>query len=153
MSDDLPDHLQNVTPDREAPDNGRTPSPVTGIQLSGSTLSWNVHPDNDIVGYRVYRSSGSVVTSVAGNTSTSVSVAPGGSYYVTAVDSRGRESASSSTVQFTPPPPEEEPDDTDNEDAPENDEDREEDHSEPTDDQEEDNTSSDENDNDDSEEN
>ncbi|MDA3129780.1 penicillin-binding protein [Aliibacillus thermotolerans] len=153
LSDYLPDHLQNVTPDREAPDNGRTPSPVTGIQLSGSTLSWNVHPDNDIVGYRVYRSSGSVVTSVAGNTSTSVSVAPGGSYYVTAVDSRGRESASSSTVQFTPPPPEEEPDDTDNEDAPENDEDREEDHSEPTDDQEEDNTSSDENDNDDSEEN
>lgn len=134
LSEYLPDHLQNVTPDRLAPDNGRTPSPVTGVQLRGGTLSWNVHPDNDIVGYRVYRGNGALVTSVVGNTSTAVHVSGGGSYYVTAVDTRGRESGTSSTIHYTPPPPViEEPRDRDEEDTQENGEQMEEDVSLPHD--------------------
>ncbi|WP_242009792.1 transglycosylase domain-containing protein, partial [Halalkalibacter nanhaiisediminis] len=105
ISSYLPDSMRNVVPDQQAPDNGRTPGTVTGVTLNGQTLSWNKHPDNDIVGYRIYRApSGQTnyqrLTHVRQNTNTSTTVQAGSySYYVTAVDASGRESQASSFAQ------------------------------------------------------
>ncbi len=112
----LPDSLKNIIPNRPAPNNGQTPGPVTGVSLNGSTLSWNKHPDNDIVGYRIYRAaqgqtSYQYVTSVVENITTSTTVQSGYSYYVTAVDTAGRESSASGFTEATPPPEVEEPND------------------------------------------
>ncbi|WP_240374595.1 transglycosylase domain-containing protein [Bacillus piscicola] len=106
VSEYLPDHWRNVVPDRSAPNNGRVPSQVTGVSYYNGILSWAKHPDNDIVGYRVYRVDGTRLRSVAGNTSTSVSI-PSGSYFVTAVDSMGRESTSSGAALVENPEPQE----------------------------------------------
>ncbi|ERN52325.1 transglycosylase domain-containing protein [Alkalihalophilus marmarensis] len=101
----LPDSMQGVVPDRDAPNNGRSPGAVSGVSLNGQTLSWSKHSDNDIVGYRIYRAaSGSSsferVGHVKGNGSTSYTVNGGSfAYYVTAVDTAGRESTSSSQAE------------------------------------------------------
>ncbi|WP_017726556.1 transglycosylase domain-containing protein [Halalkalibacterium ligniniphilum] len=107
LSEYLPDGFNNLVPNRTAPDNGMTPSAVSNISLNGQTLSWAKHPGSDIVGYRIYRASGdsnqySRVSSVKGNETTSYTVGGGNySYYVTAVDTAGRESGRSSTVSRT----------------------------------------------------
>ncbi|MDQ0298548.1 penicillin-binding protein [Salibacterium salarium] len=93
----LPDDWDNVTPDTEAPNNGRTPSPVANVSYSNGELTWSAHSDNDIVGYRVYSDNGSSIGSVQGD-STSFSIGSG-SYFVTAVDSVGRESSQSATTE------------------------------------------------------
>ncbi|WP_018921742.1 transglycosylase domain-containing protein [Salsuginibacillus kocurii] len=101
----LPGNLtDNVVPDREAPTNDWTPSEVSGVSINGGNVTWNQHPDNDIIGYRIYRavsegSSFAAVDTVIGNTETSYSGSPGYAYYVTAVDSQGRESNSSGTAE------------------------------------------------------
>ncbi|MET3505968.1 transglycosylase domain-containing protein [Halalkalibacter oceani] len=117
LSNYLPESMRNIIPEREAPNNGRTPGPVGGVALNGQTLSWNKHPDNDIVGYRIYRASNGqdnyqLLTSVRENTNTSFSVQGGSySYYVTAVDAAGRESAASNTIAGSAPEqPDEQPD-------------------------------------------
>ncbi|PSL44557.1 penicillin-binding protein [Salsuginibacillus halophilus] len=93
----LPESItDNIVPDREAPTNGYAPGAVTGTSQSGSTLTWNQHPDNDIVGYRIYTESGVQVDSIIDSAETSYNVSAGQSHYVTAVDTLGRESASSS---------------------------------------------------------
>ncbi|WP_100399896.1 transglycosylase domain-containing protein [Bacillus sp. FJAT-44742] len=104
ISDYLPDNWDNVIPDVEAPDNGRTPSSVSNISINSGELTWSQHSDNDIVGYRIYQASSesgsfSPVGVSKGNTNTSYNLGSGSSaYYVTAVDSAGRESSSSSTA-------------------------------------------------------
>ncbi|KMJ56051.1 penicillin-binding protein [Bacillus sp. LL01] len=101
----LPDSMQGIVPDRDAPNNGRAPGAVSGVSLNSNTLTWSKHSDNDIVGYRIYRASnGSTnfeqVGIVKGNTSTNYSVSGGSyAYYVTAVDTAGRESSSSSQAK------------------------------------------------------
>ncbi len=105
ISSYLPESMRNLIPDRSAPDNGRVPGAVTGVTLNGQTLSWNRHPDNDIVGYRIYRAANGQtnyqrLTHVRENTNTSLTVQGGSfSYYVTAVDSSGRESSASSFAE------------------------------------------------------
>ncbi|MGY4689203.1 transglycosylase domain-containing protein [Salibacterium sp. K-3] len=98
VSEYLPDEWENVTPEREAPDNGRAPSPVANVSYSGNSISWSRHRDSDIVGYRIYSTSGDLVGSVRGNTTTSYNTGTG-AYFVTAVDSRGRESSQSATTE------------------------------------------------------
>ncbi|TSB48077.1 transglycosylase domain-containing protein [Alkalicoccobacillus porphyridii] len=101
ISSYLPDSVSGIVSDQEAPDDGSTPGKVSGVSLSGSSLSWSKHGASDIVGYRVYRAdNGSdnfkVVQSVKGNESTSADVNDGKyAYYVTAVDSVGNESDAS----------------------------------------------------------
>ncbi|SDH31533.1 penicillin-binding protein [Alteribacillus persepolensis] len=117
LNEYLPDSWNNIVADKAAPSNGRTPAPVTGVSMSGNSLSWNQHTDNDIVGYRIYRGDGSRVQSIRGNTSTSTSVSSSGSFFVTAVDSMGRESTASVTAErqaapSSPPESSEEESDT-----------------------------------------
>ncbi|MFB5663904.1 transglycosylase domain-containing protein [Alteribacillus sp. HJP-4] len=98
VSEYLPDDWEEIVPDREAPSNGRSPSRVSNVRYQGGKLRWSQHSDNDIVGYRIYNQSGSQVGTVRDNDSTSYDQS-GGSLYVTAVDTRGRESSPSSTAQ------------------------------------------------------
>ncbi|WP_088103840.1 transglycosylase domain-containing protein [Halalkalibacter urbisdiaboli] len=105
LNEYLPESLKNIIPDVEAPNNGRTPSVVNGVRLNGQNLTWSKHPDNDIVGYRIYRAANEstdyqLLTSVKENDMTSYQVKGGSfSYYVTAVDTAGRESSASSSVE------------------------------------------------------
>lgn len=98
FKDYIPVNLNNVVPERTAPDNGRQPGVVQNVYLNGQQLSWNVHGDNDIVGYRVYRVANEdqvqKIGTVQGRTNTHFTVQPG-EYYVTAVDVAGRESTPS----------------------------------------------------------
>lgn len=104
----LPESMRQLIPNERAPDDGKTPSPVTGVQMQNTTLRWNKHGDNDIVGYRIYRAplgqaNFTLVTNVVGNTTTSVTVQSGAyAYFVTAVDAAGRESAASNVVEAVP---------------------------------------------------
>lgn len=105
ISSYLPDSMKNLIPDRSAPNNGRQPGQVTGVTLNGQTLTWSKHPDNDIVGYRIYRAANGqinykLLTHVRENSKTTTTVQGGSfSYYVTAVDSAGRESPASSFAE------------------------------------------------------
>ncbi|KGA96611.1 penicillin-binding protein 1A [Alkalihalobacillus alcalophilus ATCC 27647 = CGMCC 1.3604] len=101
ISQYLPDNMKNIVPNNNAPDNGNTPGKVSGVKVSGSTLSWSKHGASDIVGYRIYQADNgsdnfSRVASVKMNTTTSHKVSGGSkAYYVTAVDTRGNESPAS----------------------------------------------------------
>lgn len=85
-------------------DNGKNPSGV-GLSVSGSTLTWAASGDNDVVGYRVYQG-GSRVASIINGSKLSYT-GGNGTYYVTAVDIAGKESAPSNQVTVgaatTPP--------------------------------------------------
>lgn len=83
--------------DAELPDNGKIPSAIK-ISLTDNTISWSKHPENDIIGYRVYQGDQKVASMKAGET---LSQKVGnGTYYVTAVDIAGNESAPSNTVKI-----------------------------------------------------
>ncbi len=107
ISSYLPDNMKNIIPDKDAPNNGKTPGKLGNISLSGDTLSWSKHSDSDIVGYRIYRASNGSTdfklhNHVRGNDTTSFTVnGKSYSYYVTAVDSAGRESSASSVAEGT----------------------------------------------------
>lgn len=88
-----------LLPDDKLADNGKVPAPVAA-QASGSTITWGSHPENDIVGYRVYKD-GSKVASVKIGSSLSYT-GGNGQYYVTAVDIAGKESAPSGMVRIGP---------------------------------------------------
>jgi penicillin-binding protein 1B len=78
-------------------ENGQTPGAL-GIKLSGKTITWGKHPDNDIVGYRVYNNKKKVGSIKAGE---ALSFNAGdGSFYVTAVDIAGKESAPSNIIEI-----------------------------------------------------
>jgi penicillin-binding protein 1B len=85
-------------------ENGRVPAAV-GLSANGNTLTWAAHPENDVVGYRIYNS-GKKVGSINAGSSLAFS-AGNGAFYVTAVDIAGQESAPSNTVNFMPETPEE----------------------------------------------
>ena len=92
------------------------PSTVNA-SLNGNTITWSNSASTDVVGYRVYRSGGSRVTSISENQSNSYSLPGSGGYYVVAVDITGMESSASNTVTIaraaaapTPAPVEEEED-------------------------------------------
>ncbi|WP_066311182.1 transglycosylase domain-containing protein [Bacillus sp. FJAT-29814] len=80
-------------------DNGKKPDGVY-LTVSGNTLTWTASPDNDVVGYRVYQGSfiSNKVASITAGSSLSFN-AINGSYYVTAVDIAGNESAPSNVVE------------------------------------------------------
>ena len=62
------------------------------VQDSG-TLVWASNPEPDIVGYRIYRSSGQKTGVVLQSDEKGFKVTDKGLYYVTAVDVSGKESA------------------------------------------------------------
>lgn len=84
-------------------DDGRAPSPPSNVRVSGSTITFSSSPEKDVVGYRLYRSVNGGAFEYTGNTSLvgdANSIASGSSnasysYYVTAVDVAGKESAPS----------------------------------------------------------
>ncbi|MCK0471300.1 transglycosylase domain-containing protein [Halalkalibacter sp. APA_J-10(15)] len=101
----LPDSMRNIVRDDEAPNNGRVPRDVENLRINGDELRWSVHSDNDIIGYRVYRAANGTtdfepIANVVGNETTSYSISGNSnSYYVTAIDTAGRESARSSIAE------------------------------------------------------
>jgi penicillin-binding protein 1B len=106
-SDDLSEYLPSDWDDlasasEEAPDNGRTPSTMPDIDSGSSSISWDAHPDEEVIGYRVYHASSeggsfSEVESVRWDEDFSYS-GSSGAYRVTAVDVAGRESSPSNSV-------------------------------------------------------
>ena len=105
------DWTSKVIPANELKDNGKTPSPVTGVHESGGELHWNKQPESDIVGYRIYigpqgGKSFTRLGSVEANKLAFPVKSGAYSYYVTAVDVDGHESSHSNIVNVgTPPKP------------------------------------------------
>ena len=89
-----------LVPSAKLVDNGKSPDPVT-LAAAGNKLSWNAAPDRDLVGYRVYLAGGGIskVASIPTGAGLSFTGGPG-SYFVTAVDIAGKESAPSNLVQI-----------------------------------------------------
>ncbi|MCQ6274410.1 penicillin-binding protein [Bacillus sp. V3B] len=87
-------------PDATMKDNGKIPS-APDVSFSSSSMNWGNHPENDVVGYRVY-SEGKKVASIKASGSLSYQ-AENSSYYVTAVDIAGNESAPSNTISVGEP--------------------------------------------------
>ncbi|WP_338472057.1 transglycosylase domain-containing protein [Niallia sp. XMNu-256] len=85
---------------RTLKENGKSPSAMS-ITASGNSLSWGNHPEPDIIGYRVYKNGAKIATIKAGQ-SLSYQGDPG-SYYITAVDIAGQESASSNVIALGQP--------------------------------------------------
>ncbi|WP_349727819.1 transglycosylase domain-containing protein [Peribacillus frigoritolerans] len=78
-------------------DNGKAPDPLS-ITISNDKITWSLHHEGDVVGYRVYKD-GKKVASINAGGSLVYKVGSGGSYYVTAVDIVGKESAPSQRVE------------------------------------------------------
>lgn len=93
-----------LLPDDKMVDNGKSPAPMA-IAASGNTVTWATHPENDVVGYRIYQN-GKRVASIKAGAALSFS-AGNGTYQVSAVDIAGQESALSNaiTIGATPEPP------------------------------------------------
>ncbi len=84
------------------------PPAAVSASLNGSTLSWSKSGSNDVVGYRVYNVTGgsrSLVTSVRSSGGRSITVTPGTSYVVVAVDITGLESGPSNVIAGEAPEP------------------------------------------------
>lgn len=87
--------------DSKLEENGKVPSPPV-ISHSNSNIVWKVHPENDVIGYRIYQKSGDSIIkagSISAGDSLSFS-APKGEFYITAVDIAGKESAPSNIIQI-----------------------------------------------------
>ncbi|MBT2683994.1 transglycosylase domain-containing protein [Bacillus sp. ISL-37] len=98
--------------DDKLSENGKTPAAL-GIKLSGKTITWGKHPENDIVGYRIYNNKKKVGSIKAG--ADLAFNAGDGSFYVTAVDIAGKESKPSNIIEIGQKP---EPKDPPKEDKP-----------------------------------
>lgn len=119
ISEFLPEDWDNlVSVSEEAPDNGQTPS-APSISTEDDTITWNEHPEGDVVGYRVYSSSGSEADSIRADQDLEFA-GSGGDYYVTAVDVAGRESSSSNEVSISTTTSSDDEDDDDDDDNDEN---------------------------------
>lgn len=84
------------------------PPAAVSASLNGSTLSWSKSGSNDVVGYRVYNVTGgsrSLVTSVRSSGGRSITVTPGASYVVVAVDITGLEAGPSNVIAGEAPEP------------------------------------------------
>ncbi|MCA0150994.1 penicillin-binding protein [Rossellomorea vietnamensis] len=88
-------------------DEGAAPGTVNASG-NGNKITWTPSASGDVVGYRVYRTSGGKVGSVKSGSSLAVSVG-NGDFYVVAVDVAGKESARSNTVQIGQPAPKPDP--------------------------------------------
>lgn len=84
-----------LLPDDKIEDNGKTPAAVKA-SVKGATLTWNKHPENDVIGYRIYQNGKKVASVKSGERLTFTG--SNGTYYVTAVDIAGRESKPSNTI-------------------------------------------------------
>ncbi|MGE7758863.1 transglycosylase domain-containing protein [Peribacillus sp. NPDC097895] len=78
-------------------DNGKAPDPLS-ITISNEKITWGLHHEGDVVGYRVYKD-GKKVASINAGENLVYKVSSGGSYYVTAVDIVGKESAPSQRIE------------------------------------------------------
>ncbi len=111
------DRWANVLiPDARISDNGKTPDAVRA-NSSGNTIQWSTHHENDVIGYRVYKQSGTSYKKVASIKAgaTLAYNAANGIFYVSAVDIAGRESAASNLIQIgKTPPKDDKPKDDDN---------------------------------------
>lgn len=87
-----------LLPDAQMSENGKRPDSVS-LTADGHTLKWSASLDNDVIGYRVYERNLEPikVASIKSGTDLS-SVVSEGTYYVTAVDISGNESAPSNEV-------------------------------------------------------
>ena len=84
-----------VVPNAVLNDNGKVPAPPEVYQ-TGQSIAWRFHSEGDVVGYRVYNGGQKVASIRAGE---KLSYSSGsGSYYVTAVDIVGNESAMSTHI-------------------------------------------------------
>lgn len=95
-----------LVPENKLAENGRKPGALN-IKSSGNLIIWPMHPDYDVIGYRVYKN-GAKVSSIKAGSSLSFN-ATEGSYYVTAVDIAGNESPPSNMIVIekkTDPKPE-----------------------------------------------
>lgn len=99
-----------LLPDDKMEDNGTIPA-IVHAKVTGSTITWANHAENDIVGYRVYKDGIKVAAIQAGEPLTFNG--ENGLYYVTAVDIAGNESAPSANLLIGPenPPVIDDPDD------------------------------------------
>lgn len=102
-------------------DDGSDPSPPSNVSAGtkdgNAIITFSASPNKDVVGYRLYRSTGGDFRrqgKVVMADASKVFTAGTGSYYVTAVDVAGRESAPSATVTAgaAPPPDSTPPDQT-----------------------------------------
>ncbi|WP_338777627.1 transglycosylase domain-containing protein [Metabacillus sp. FJAT-52054] len=97
-------------------EDGLQPSKITGVSIDGATLNWSRSNNSDVLGYRVYMSTGGTgsfvkIASLAASDGTGLTIGTAGaSYYVTAVDSSGNESPPS-RIAGNPAPEEAKPDD------------------------------------------
>ncbi|WP_084034705.1 transglycosylase domain-containing protein [Anaerobacillus alkalilacustris] len=102
--DSLPNNWNKIIPDQTAKDNGKTPSRLTTVTNENGNLKWRKHPDDDIIGYRIYRApNGSDnftrYQSIRSDQELSITLSSGAfAYKVTAVDVVGRESEPSSLI-------------------------------------------------------
>lgn len=78
-------------------DNGKAPDALS-ITKSNDRITWGLHHEGDVVGYRVYKD-GKKVASINAGENLVYKVGSGGSYYVTAVDIVGKESAPSQRIE------------------------------------------------------
>lgn len=93
-------------------DDGKDPSPPSDVHLTAAggaaKISFAKNPENDVVGYRLYRSEGGTAFKgtgkvvLTGQDTLFTDSGSGGNYayYITAVDVAGRESAPSAIVSF-----------------------------------------------------
>lgn len=84
-------------PTATLPENGKAPARVTA-SLNGLTLTWSAHPENDVIGYRIYKD-GQRVASIKEGEGRSYA-GDNGFYYITAVDIAGNESPPSEEIQI-----------------------------------------------------
>lgn len=90
-----------LVPNAKIVDNGKVPDPVK-LAATGNHLSWSASLDNDVIGYRVYHTGllSSKIASIKSGSSLSYTALPG-TYFVTAVDIAGKESAPSNLVDIS----------------------------------------------------
>jgi penicillin-binding protein 1B len=78
-------------------EDGKNPSPVQGVTLSGNTLSWKANIEADVLGYYVYQGKNKIATIKRGG-SLQTAINAAGDYYVVAVDIAGKLSPRSNAV-------------------------------------------------------
>ncbi|NCU16991.1 transglycosylase domain-containing protein [Pallidibacillus pasinlerensis] len=99
--------LANVlVADAKIAENGKIPS-APSISISGNTITWGKHGENDVIGYRVYNvkdgQKGNKVASIPAGSNLSYTISGFGSFAVTAVDIAGQESGLSNVVSHSIP--------------------------------------------------
>jgi penicillin-binding protein 1B len=87
-----------LAPNDKIVENGQLPSPPV-ITANENKISWTVHPESDVIGYRVYNRNWDLMGIVKAGSPLEYQV-ENGAYFVTAVDIDGQESDPSSIVDI-----------------------------------------------------